>query len=115
MIILIFLFIILILLFSTVGLCDDCSHKLNYHQKRREVTKQKKKRSKNKTKKHKSDQMKHEKDKESSDEGGDTEPKAENQSQEPSGSANIWRENQQTVEEKSRDEEFEEYLEDLFL
>jgi len=98
-----------------VRLCDDCSHKLNYHQKRREVTKQKKKRSKNKTKKHKSDQMKHEKDKESSDEGGDTEPKAENQSQEPSGSANIWRENQQTVEEKSRDEEFEEYLEDLFL
>jgi len=33
----------------------------------------------------------------------------------PSGSADIWRENQQTTEEKSRDEEFEEYLQDLFL
>ena len=42
-------------------------------------------------------------------------PEAVSKDEEPNSSADIWRENQQTVEEKSRDEEFEEYLHDLFL
>ena len=100
--------------FFYVGLCDDCSYKLNYHQKRKEVTKSKKRKSKNKTKKPKSVEIKREECEETSEEN-DTESKEENSSQEPSASTDIWRESQQTVEEKSRDEEFDEYLEDLFL
>ena len=41
-------------------------------------------------------------------------PSTSTESAEPSG-ADIWREAQQVVEEKSRDAEFEEYLQDLFL
>merc|ERR1712071_100786 len=98
-----------------IRLCDDCSHKLNYHQKRREVTKPKKRKSKDKAKKRKSGEMKHEKDEEASHERDNAVLEKESPSQEPAASADIWRESQQTVEEKSRDEEFDEYLEDLFL
>nr|CAG4642894.1 EOG090X0H59 [Evadne anonyx] len=101
-----------------IRLCDDCSCKLNYHQKRKEVTKSKKRKSKHKSKK----TREHKKDEGTSDESDDTESKEENPSkegssskEEPSVSTDIWKESQQTVEEKSRDEEFEQYLEDLFL
>ena len=59
--------------------------------------------------------MKHEKDEEASHERDNAVLEKESPSQEPASSADIWRESQQTVEEKSRDEEFDEYLEDLFL
>nr|CAG4646675.1 EOG090X0H59 [Macrothrix elegans] len=107
-----------------IRLCDDCSYKLNYHHKKKEVTQKKKKHKKEKKKEKRRSSSRVE-----SRESGSTlddssvipesemeEPKPSSSAeQEPITSTEIWREAQQTAEEKSRDEEFEEYLEDLFL
>nr|CAG4635158.1 EOG090X0H59 [Alona affinis] len=104
-----------------IRLCVECSRRLNYHHQKKEVTRKKKKSDK-KIKKTKS---KDRSTAESSDEDKDQtsgsikhepeEPGTSAQVPEPNSSTDIWRETQQTAEEKSRDEEFEEYLQDLFL
>ena len=53
--------------------------------------------------------------KEGTVEAGESSSVASSKHQELSDSTDIWREGQQTTEEKSRDDEFEEFLEDLFL
>ncbi|XP_061765575.1 protein FRA10AC1 isoform X1 [Nerophis ophidion] len=117
-------------------LCPECSFKLNYHHKRKEVkakksvpqlseenqeplekkTKKKKKRSSSHSKKHKHKRRRDSSiscssSDESQDKGSDPEDKpVEGQSE-----SEHWRGPAPAVEEKSREEEFDEYFEDLFL
>ncbi|XP_061765576.1 protein FRA10AC1 isoform X2 [Nerophis ophidion] len=121
---------------SGKGLCPECSFKLNYHHKRKEVkakksvpqlseenqeplekkTKKKKKRSSSHSKKHKHKRRRDSSiscssSDESQDKGSDPEDKpVEGQSE-----SEHWRGPAPAVEEKSREEEFDEYFEDLFL
>jgi protein FRA10AC1 len=103
-----------------LGLCPDCSYKLNYHHKKKEVTRRKlKKPKKAKKKKRKREERSESAESdEKSSEGEqfkeEAKPSTSTETAEPSG-ADIWREAQQVVEEISRDAEFEEYLQDLFL
>ncbi|XP_056101958.1 protein FRA10AC1 [Rhinichthys klamathensis goyatoka] len=118
-------------------LCPECSFKLNYHHKRKEVTGKKIRRSKENvdkslSKKSKSshsrknkrkDKRKHKKRRKeysssSSEESQESDKDAESEEDEeeegPSESEH-WRGPAPTVEEKSREEEFDEYFEDMFL
>ena len=103
-------------------MCPDCSHELNFFHKKKEVVKKKKKQKKEKKRRtfSKSD--------EGIEKGGEDEQKAgceENEVTPAPGSSkdeastscttDIWRETQILSEEKSRDEEFEEYLQDLMF
>nr|CAG4643592.1 EOG090X0H59 [Ilyocryptus agilis] len=107
-----------------IRLCGECSRKLNYHHQRKEVTRKKKsKKDKDVTQRSRRKEGRDEKEKSTDDEAEvpdklekkSTSETANTKSEEPSTSTDIWRESQQTVEEKSREEEFEEYLNDLFL
>nr|CAG4649798.1 EOG090X0H59 [Scapholeberis mucronata] len=111
-----------------IRLCGECSRKLNYHHQKKEVTKKKKsKKEKSKSSQSPSsskdtdptDQPRHEESHASSVVTGPEDISGTSSSREETSSAtsntDIWRENQQSIEEKSRDEEFEEFLEDLFL
>jgi len=108
------------------GLCNDCSHNLNFHHKRKEVTKKKKTKKETKSKRSSKDRRKSEGEpsteepvpgpsKDGVTEAGVSSSAASSKTHELNDSTDIWREGQQTTEEKSRDEEFEEFLEDLFL
>nr|CAG4638140.1 EOG090X0H59 [Chydorus sphaericus] len=100
-----------------IRLCGECSRRLNYHHQKKEVTKKKKKKSK-KTKKDRGDKHREspKEDEPSTSTTTTTEAAESSKTEEPSSSStDVWKESQQTAEEKSRDEEFEEYLEDLFL
>ncbi|KAG7507356.1 hypothetical protein JOB18_031603 [Solea senegalensis] len=120
-------------------LCPECSFKLNYHHKRKEVKAKKKtkrlleedqeppqkKKRKTSAKKRSSSHSKKHKDKRhrdrstssssseeslNSDKDSEAEDKPEDQSD-----AEHWRGPAPAVEEKSREEEFDEYFEDMFL
>ncbi|XP_058476310.1 protein FRA10AC1 [Solea solea] len=119
-------------------LCPECSFKLNYHHKRKEVKAKKKtkrlleenqeppqKKRKTSGKKRSSSHSKKHKDKRhrdrstssssseeslNSDKDSEAEDKPEDQSD-----AEHWRGPAPAVEEKSREEEFDEYFEDMFL
>ncbi|XP_063826728.1 protein FRA10AC1 homolog isoform X2 [Ostrinia nubilalis] len=98
-----------------VRLCPECSDKLNYRSKKREVKRLKKKK---KTKSKKNQAVE--------DTSGDENPRTPEG--EPPGEAttsqtvaetesadSLWKKAPQEPEEKTREEEFEEYLEDLLL
>lgn len=93
-----------------VRLCPDCSYKLNYHHKKKDVTKTKKKKRKEKKKN---------KGRNSSDSSEDESIKRqkliEEQKEEEKKASKIWSAPVQVEQEKSRDDDFEEYLEDLFM
>ncbi|XP_050679129.1 protein FRA10AC1 homolog isoform X2 [Leptidea sinapis] len=102
-------------------LCPECSMKLNYRSKKREIKRLKKG---NKKKKKNSDEEGHDNDVET-EENLEAERIEENII-EPSTSSiqteltdetdsNLWKQGAPETEEKSRDEEFEDYLEDLLL
>ncbi|CAN9509242.1 unnamed protein product [Ophioblennius macclurei] len=119
-------------------LCPECSFKLNYHHKRKEVKpkakskssaeenqepterrkkrkkKEKRKGSSSHSKKHK--HKKHRDHSSSSSSSGDSE-NSDKDTHEPEGQsdADHWRGPAPAVEEKSREEEFDEYFEDMFL
>ncbi|XP_049419510.1 protein FRA10AC1 [Epinephelus fuscoguttatus] len=118
-------------------LCPECSFKLNYHHKRKEVKaktkrvleenqepsqkKKKRKRSSHSKKKHKH-KHKHRKHRDrsassSSSESSENSDKGSEAGDEPEGQseADHWRGPAPAVEEKSREEEFDEYFEDMFL
>ncbi|XP_072229233.1 protein FRA10AC1 isoform X2 [Leuresthes tenuis] len=125
---------------SGKGLCPECSFKLNYHHKRKEVKaktkkirgiseenqepltkkkkKKKKKRSSSHSKKHKQKRHRDGSTSSSSSESGsqnsDKDGEAGNE-QDDQSEADHWRGPAPTVEEKSREEEFDEYFEDMFL
>ncbi|KAK7123080.1 hypothetical protein R3I94_020005 [Phoxinus phoxinus] len=118
-------------------LCPECSFKLNYHHKRKEVTGKKLRRSKENvdkslSKKSKSshsrknkrkDKRKHKKRRKeyssssSEEESQESDKDAESEDEEEEGpsESDHWRGPAPTVEEKSREEEFDEYFEDMFL
>ncbi|XP_028822272.1 protein FRA10AC1 isoform X1 [Denticeps clupeoides] len=118
-------------------LCPDCSFKLNYHHKRKEV-KTKRKRSSSgagdepqrpestssrpkKLKKHKRKQKRSRKDSSSarssddSDRASDDEGSGEEQAEKGTSEGDHWKGPVPVTEEKSREEEFDEYFEDMFL
>ncbi|KAI2658762.1 hypothetical protein H4Q32_016894 [Labeo rohita] len=115
-------------------LCPECSFKLNYHHKRKEVTVKKRRRSKENvdksvskksksSRKHKrKDKRKHKKRRKeysssSSEESQSSDKDEESGEEEEEGpsESDHWRGPAPTVEEKSREEEFDEYFEDMFL
>uniref|UniRef100_H3DNJ6 FRA10A associated CGG repeat 1 n=2 Tax=Tetraodon nigroviridis TaxID=99883 RepID=H3DNJ6_TETNG len=117
-------------------LCPECSFKLNYHHKRKEVkakaksqrlskeneklSHKKKKRRKSSSSHSKKQKLGRDRDRSSSSCSSDDsqEPDKDAQaSDEPEGQseADHWRGPAPVVEEKSREEEFDDYFEDLFL
>ncbi|CAL1599487.1 unnamed protein product [Knipowitschia caucasica] len=115
-------------------LCPECSFKLNYHHKRKEVkakTKSKKiseenrapspKKKKRKRKKSQSERHKHKRRRKdhssSSSSGSDSSDKDSEAAEEAAGrsEADHWKGPAPAVEEKSREEEFDDYFEDMFL
>ncbi|XP_038830845.1 protein FRA10AC1 [Salvelinus fontinalis] len=116
-------------------LCPECSFKLNYHHKRKEVIAKRKrpksseenevepqsKRSKKGSKKHKNKHKKRQKDHSSpsnSEDDSQESDKAEGEhSEEPESlsEADHWKGPAPTMEEKSSEEKFDEYFEDMFL
>lgn len=98
------------------GLCHDCSYKVNYHHKRKEVTKSKRRKHREDSDKRESKKKKKRTDEDATE--GTEEVKESSVSGEPEvkGSLDdIWKGPAKLPDEKSREEEFEEYLEDLFL
>lgn len=96
-----------------LGLCPECSYKLNYKQQRQEVRKKARKRLSEisdseevSLKKHKVDESKLSESEEESSRSTEKQVEDEN---------NIWKNSAPVLEEKPRDEEFEEYLNHLFL
>jgi len=112
-------------------LCPDCSYKLNYHKKHKKVKKKKKKHEK-KTKKKKK-KKKRSRDtsssSSSSSSSSDTEEEvdcsseagpssrttSESQSTDRTEQGDIWKKPVKEDVEKTREEEFDEYLDDLFM
>ncbi|XP_049615267.1 protein FRA10AC1 [Syngnathus scovelli] len=106
-------------------LCPECSFKLNYHHKRKEVKakktarkvqeeNQEPSRKKKKTKKHKRKQRDRSTSPSSTEESRGKDSEAEDEPERQSESDH-WRGPAPAVEEKSREEEFDDYFEDLFL
>jgi len=104
-------------------LCPECSYKLNYHHKRKEVTKggkesRKRKRSNSSKKKRKKDKKKRADSSDSSssseDEGATVELAKKEEADEKRASE-IWKEPVHLVQEKSREEDFDDFLQDMFL
>ncbi|XP_016296414.1 protein FRA10AC1-like [Sinocyclocheilus anshuiensis] len=111
-------------------LCPECSFKLNYHHKRKEVTVKKRRRSKENvdkslsktsksSKKHKRKHKKRRKEYSSSSseesQGSDKDAEGGEEEEEGPSESDHWRGPAPTMEEKSREEEFDEYFEDMFL
>ncbi|KAG9484812.1 hypothetical protein GDO78_008105 [Eleutherodactylus coqui] len=108
-------------------LCPECSYKLNFHHTRKEVqpTSRKRKKSdeagKPSTKKSKRSRKKR-KDKATSSSRhedsseSDTDDNKEDDVDDDGGASNeIWKGPQQETDEKTREEEFDEYFQDMFL
>lgn len=103
-------------------LCPDCSYRLNYHHKKKEVKPKSKKERREKereAKRHKSDtQTKDETAGSSETVSDDTseDSHSENTSTDTGDAAeNIWSGPAKIIDEKSREDEFDEYFEDMFL
>ncbi|XP_016145522.1 protein FRA10AC1-like [Sinocyclocheilus grahami] len=112
------------------SLCPECSFKLNHHHKRKEVTVKKRRRSKENvdkslsktsksSRKHKRKHKKRRKEYSSSSseesQGSDKDAEGGEEEEEGPSESDHWRGPAPTVEEKSREEEFDEYFEDMFL
>lgn len=92
-----------------LGLCMDCSNKLNYKHKKKEVKRQISKSKKDKSKHSNRDREK-----------SVSRPTTSVQSEVPVTSKlavedNVWSEQQQIDEEKPREDDFENYLEQLLF
>ncbi|ELU09729.1 hypothetical protein CAPTEDRAFT_127161, partial [Capitella teleta] len=90
-------------------LCPECSIKLNYKNKRKEVTKKKRKTEDK-------DEKEKKKKKKKGEELGQYNDKAEaSTSADDKDGKNLWAGPAPVTEDKSRDEEFEDYFTDMFL
>lgn len=95
-----------------IRLCPDCSFKLNYHHKKKELTKRKSshKRKKSKRKRNRSSS--------SEEEENDVHKKKKDTKQDDiddKKASDVWKAPLNVETEKSRTEDFSEYLDDLFL
>ena len=108
-------------------LCPECSHKLNYTHKKKELTKRKKRRRDEAKKKKKKKRKKERRHESSSSSSSESETK-DSQSDEAKAAADakakvaadqsaaeIWSKPVEREEEKSREDVFNEFLEDLFV
>ncbi|XP_071985374.1 protein FRA10AC1 isoform X2 [Engystomops pustulosus] len=107
-------------------LCPECSYKLNFHHRRKEVQPKSRKRklaeeagepsrtkSKHSRKKRKLKATSSSRHEDSSESGSsDTDNKEDD---EGGDSSEIWKGPQQETDEKTREEEFDEYFQDMFL
>lgn len=94
-----------------VRLCPDCSYKLNYYHKKKEIVKNKREKKKKRKNKRKDDS-------DSDEEFKAKKKKFDEEEQEKKmdkKAKDIWSKPLQVEQEKTRDEDFSEYLEDLFL
>ncbi|XP_039250346.2 protein FRA10AC1-like [Styela clava] len=89
-------------------LCPECSYKLNFHHKKREVTRKKLKKESKKSKKHK----KKSRQDPSSSVKNPTSPKGVEKGS--STEEDIWSQPVKVDLEKTREEEFDKYFEDMF-
>ena len=103
-------------------LCFECSYKLNYHHKRKELTKKKKKKKKKRKKRSRSSSTSGESDSDNrSRKRKAVEDKLEKEKAEKveaeleKAASNLWSKPAEKEEEKSREEVFDEFLGDLFL
>ncbi|XP_071946817.1 protein FRA10AC1 homolog isoform X2 [Antedon mediterranea] len=107
-------------------LCPDCSYKLNYCHQKKEVTKiprkqkQIKKSSKKHKRKHKRKYKKSKHGSSSEESSNDEDEEDEDNSTSKEGSythkeSNVWSGPVSIPEKKTREDEFEEYFEDMFL
>jgi len=100
-------------------LCPECTYKLNYHHKKREVIRNKNKKGHIHEDSHPSKRKK--KAQETPEESGDqkqqvnTDGTTHDNDSDSEDEGKVWREGKVVSEEKSRDEEFQEYLEELLL
>merc|ERR1711971_96272 len=100
-------------------LCHDCSYKLNYHHKKKEVTKRKKKSKRRKRSRSSSSSSDSDSDddesrrrrrkKEELLKASEEEKKKEEQEKD------VWSKPQEKEEKKTREDEFDSFLDDLFL
>ena len=95
-----------------VRLCPDCSYKLNYGHKRKEITKKNKKKEKKRSRRKRSSSSSDESD---ADDLVKRQKKEEEAKEEEKKATEIWSAPVQLEAEKSREDDFAEYLEDLFL
>ncbi len=106
-----------------VRLCFECSYKLNYHHKRKEVTRKRKtkqkdrKRTKKKQrrKRRDSDSSSSSSSSEAEDGGSSGGPPEKTEAELAAEAKDIWSRAPEREEEKSREDVFNEFLEDLFL
>ncbi|RZF42833.1 hypothetical protein LSTR_LSTR003657 [Laodelphax striatellus] len=96
-------------------LCPDCSEKLNYRTKRKEVKRKKLKRLKSSKDKQHEKPPCNERETEGNQKPSDEPTNADNCEENDSEGVSIWKQKPADLEEPSRDEEFEEYLEELLL
>jgi len=102
-----------------VRLCPECSIKLNYFHQKKEVRKKSSKRKKDKKEKKKRKRSHDERDNSSSETESNNEdvktknPRLEKELEKKA--SDIWSAPLQVEQEKSREEDFSQYLEDLFL
>jgi protein FRA10AC1 len=101
-------------------LCFECSYKLNYHHKRKEVTRKKRK-EKHRKKKLKKRRKHRDSDSSSSSSSEDSEAEKERPAEQKTEAElsaeakDIWSKAPEREEEKAREEVFAEFLEEMFL
>jgi len=110
-------------------LCAECSHKLNYHHRKREIKAKKRKREDSREKEHidltkdiesevtasLSDKPKHSTEESTSSKSNPKDKEKEAEKQPGTSDDNLWAGPAKLEEDKSRDEEFEDYFEDMFM
>lgn len=107
-------------------LCPDCSYMLNYHKKHKQVKKElkmkkqkRKKKKKEKKKKKKKHTRKYVSESSSSEDSSDSERDKSSLLDEDAttsgGETSVWKQAVEEPTERSKDELFEDYLEDLFM
>ena len=103
-------------------LCFECSYKLNYHHKRKEVTRKKRKRKeKHRKKKLKKRRKNRDSGSSSSSSSEDSEAEKERPAEQKTEAElsaeakDIWSKAPEREEEKAREEVFAEFLEEMFL
>ncbi|KAI9480422.1 MAG: protein FRA10AC1 [Benjaminiella poitrasii] len=98
-----------------VRLCSECSNKLNYKTKRRLAKKRKLEEVQHEKKKRRNNEVSHSKhsSNESDEEDADVRQKTANNDAKLENETTIWSAPAESKEEKSRDQEFEDYFTDL--
>ncbi len=97
-----------------VRLCPDCSYKLNYHHRKKEVTKKTKKSKEKRKRRRRESSSSSSTDEETRDKVSRMRERKKEEKQDKMA-ADIWSKPVEVEVERSREEDFSEYLEDLFM